>query len=153
MKTICIVAHFSDDGNNRETNFYPCESKEVALKLLKRIKNNALTEMSEWTDGQFNVESDKEDYFCIATNDWLLLQEIAIEEKEILTITDVTPPKVTKYGREWFETYEDYAFVENNPNWWFTAEFTEGKLYINNLLGIMLLIEPDGRRFITSNPQ
>lgn len=146
MKTICIVAHFSEDGNNRETNFYPCESKEVALKLLKKLKKIALTEMYEWTDGQFNVESDKEDYFCIATNDWLLLQEIAIEEKQILTKTDVTPPKVTKYGREWVETYEDYAFVENNPNWWFTAEFAEGKLYTNNALGIMLLIEPDGRR-------
>ena len=57
---------------------------------------------------------------------------------------DFTNPIIEKYGREWFEvTNEKYDITQ--PNWWFVAEFEDGILHMNNDIGVILLIQKDGK--------
>ena len=140
------VTHSWDDNDTRDRFFYPCESKEVAIKFLARLKKSALTDLTDWTDGKFNVEDDTETRFCGASDDYFMYNELFVEQKELITENDIKPLTTRKYGREWRYTNADYSFVDNDVNWWFTAEFEEGELFTNNVLGIMLFIEKDGTK-------
>lgn len=65
------------------------------------------------------------------------------------TKVDTTPSVINKYGREWKHASEKYD-VGNDADWWFIAEFAEGSLYMNNVLGIMLFIERNGNELETT---
>lgn len=69
--------------------------------------------------------------------------------EEQTKVVDTTPSVISKYGREWKHASEKYD-VGNNADWWFIAEFAEGSLYMNNVLGIMLFIERTGNELETT---
>ena len=146
MQNIWGVTHYWDNNGTRDRFFYPCESKEVAIKFLARLRKSALTDLTDWTDGKFNIENDTETYFCGISNNNSMYNELFVEQKQLITENDVKPLTTRKYGREWRYTNADYSFVDNDVNWWFTAEFEEGELFTNNVLGIMLFIEKDGTK-------
>lgn len=146
MQKIWGVTHSWDDNDTRDRFFFPCESKEVAIKLLARLRKSALTDLTDWTDGKFNIEDDVETHFCGASDDYFMYNELLVEERQLITENDIKPLTINKYGREWRYTDVDYCCVGNDVNWWFTAEFEEGKLFTNNVLGIMLFIEKDGTK-------
>lgn len=146
MQKIWGVTLTYDDMDTRDRFFYPCESKEVAIKYLARLRKTALTDLTDWTDGKFNIEDDTETHFCGASMDWFMFEELLVEERQLITENDIKPRIITKYGRHWRYTNTDYSNVGNDVNWWFTAEFEEGELFTNNVLGIMLFIEKDGTK-------
>lgn len=57
---------------------------------------------------------------------------------------DFAPPTINKFGREWFDA-TNRGYDITTPNWWFVAEFDEGILHMNNDIGVMLLIQKDGK--------
>lgn len=73
------------------------------------------------------------------------MKKIAEEKAKV----DTTPSVINKYGREWKHASEKYD-VGNDADWWFIAEFAEGSLYMNNVLGIMLFIERNGNELETT---
>lgn len=79
------------------------------------------------------------------------LKKIAEEKakEEQTKVIDTTPSVISKYGREWKHASEKYD-VGNDADWWFIAEFAEGSLYMNNVLGIMLFIERTGNELETT---
>lgn len=79
------------------------------------------------------------------------LKKIAEEraKEEQTKVVDTTPSVISKYGREWKHASEKYD-VGNDADWWFIAEFAEGSLYMNNVLGIMLFIERNGNELETT---
>ena len=77
------------------------------------------------------------------------LKKIAEErEKEQTKVID-KPSVISKYGREWKHASEKYD-VGNDADWWFIAEFAEGSLYMNNVIGLMLFIERNGTELETA---
>lgn len=76
-----------------------------------------------------------------------IAEEKATEEQT--KVVDTTPSVISKYGREWKHASEKYD-VGNDLDWWFIAEFAEGSLYMNNVLGIMLFIERNGNELETT---
>lgn len=70
-------------------------------------------------------------------------------KEEQTKVVDTTPSVISKYGREWKHAREKYD-VGNDADWWFVAEFAEGSLYMNNVLGIMLFIERNGNELETT---
>ena len=81
------------------------------------------------------------------------LEQIAkIVEKakeEQAKVVNTIPSVITKYSREWKISTEKYD-VGNDADWWFIAEFAEGSLYINNVIGLMLFIERNGTELETT---
>lgn len=81
------------------------------------------------------------------------LEQIAkIVEKakeEQAKVVNTIPSVITKYSREWEISTEKYD-VGNDADWWFVAEFAEGSLYINNVIGLMLFIERNGTELETA---
>lgn len=79
------------------------------------------------------------------------MKKIAEEKakEEQTKVVDTTPSVINKYGREWKHASEKYD-VGNDADWWFIAEFAEGSLYMNNVLGIMLFIERNGNELETT---
>lgn len=79
------------------------------------------------------------------------MKKIAEEraKEEQTKVVDTTPSVISKYGREWKHASEKYD-VGNDADWWFIAEFAEGSLYMNNVLGIMLFIERNGNELETT---
>ena len=76
-----------------------------------------------------------------------IAEEKAAEEQT--NVVDTKPSVISKYGRDWKHASEKYD-VGNDADWWFIAEFSEGSLYMNNVLGIMLFIERTGNELETT---
>jgi hypothetical protein len=70
-------------------------------------------------------------------------------KEEQTNVIDTTPSVISKYGREWKHASDKYD-VGNDLDWFFIAEFAEGSLYMNNVLGIMLFIERTGNELETT---
>jgi hypothetical protein len=145
-KVIWGVKLTYDDMDTRDSIFYPCESKEVAIKFLARLKKTAITDLTDWTDNNYRIDNDDEEHFCVASQDWFMFEELLVIKKDLITEDSVRPVTIEKFGRTWRYTDNDYACVEGDINWWFTAEFSEGKLYTNNVLGLLLLVGNDGTK-------
>lgn len=71
-------------------------------------------------------------------------------ETEVQTnVEETRPTTISKYGKEWEISTKKYD-VGNDADWWFIAEFAEGSLYMNNVIGLMLFIERNGTELETA---
>lgn len=71
------------------------------------------------------------------------------ENEEQTNVEETSSTTISKYGREWKHASEKYD-VGNDADWWFIAEFAEGSLYMNNVIGLMLFIERNGTELETA---
>lgn len=67
--------------------------------------------------------------------------------------------RINKWGVEWtvfdrkselVKAIGEESFVKDIDEWWLVAEFTEGRLWMNNLSGHMVLITPGLDYFLAS---
>lgn len=49
---------------------------------------------------------------------------------------------IQKCGREWEISSTNYDIINDN-DWWCVGKFSEGILYMNNNIGVMLLVQKD----------
>lgn len=111
------------------------------------FKANNITKLSEANKLVNYLQKQSEKYRNLNSERMARIIEKAKEEQA--KAVDTTPNIITKYGRKWEVASNKYD-INNDLDWWFVAEFAEGVLYMNNVIGVMLFIEHNGNKLETS---
>lgn len=111
------------------------------------FKANNITKLSEANKLVNYLQKQSEKYRNL--NSERMARIIEKTKEEQAKAVDTAPNIITKYGREWEISTKKYD-VGNDLDWWFVAEFAEGVLHMNNVIGVMLFIERNGTELETS---
>lgn len=129
-----------------------CDVIDNIASLMVCFKANNITKLSDANKLVNYLQKQSEKYRNINSERMARIIEKAKEEQakeEQAKAVDTTPSIITKYGREWEISTKKYD-VGNDLDWWFVAEFAEGVLHMNNVIGVMLFIERNGTELETS---
>ena len=120
--------------------------------IMACFQANNITKLSEANKLVNYLQKQSEKYRNLNSERMAKILEKAKEEKEKAEqakAVDTTPSIIAKYGREWEISTKKYD-IGNDLDWWFVAEFAEGSLYMNNVIGVMLFIERNGTELETA---
>lgn len=139
----------------REVENYCFPSMKLSLydvidniaSIMACFQANNITKLSDANKLVNYLQKQSEKYRNLNSERMARVIEKAKEEQA--KAVDTTPSIITKYGREWEISTKKYD-VGNDLDWWFVAEFAEGVLHMNNVIGVMLFIERNGTELETS---
>lgn len=142
MSKIWVVLSTTANRNTDRTDeTYICESKDVALKLFSKLRNNAINLLNHWSGNDFVTEFEEEMHFLGQDNHYDCWIELQVYEQKILTMEDVTA--VEYYGRKWIPAKENYDY-KNEEIWWLVVKIDNNRIYCDNGDGRLLLVKGDG---------